>query len=131
VARRRRPDSGAQGEGGGREERGKREEEVGIRFPYLARAGVEQGGGATRAGGGGHGGSRWRRCGQWEGAGGGGRSRGSESDAEVPFYRQGEVVARWWRGGAGGGGRRAARRALMAFGRVRSSRSSVRAARPA
>jgi hypothetical protein len=33
--------------------------------------------------------------------------------------------------GAGGGGRRAARRALMAFGRVRVSRSGVRAARPA
>ena len=93
MAHRRQPDSGIQGGGGGREERGKREE-VGVRFPYIARAGVEQGGGATRAGGGGHGGSRWRRCGQWEGAGGGGRSHGSESDAEVPFYRQGEAVAR-------------------------------------
>ena len=51
---------GFDGASGGGE---KREEEVGVRFPYLARAGVEQGGGATRAGGGGHGGSRWRRCG--------------------------------------------------------------------
>ena len=63
MARRRRPDSGLQGRGDGREKRGKREEEVGVRFPYLARVGVEQGGGVTIAGGGGHGGSRWQHCG--------------------------------------------------------------------
>ena len=62
-------DLGLDGAPGGGE---KREEGVGVRFPYLARAGMEQGGGVTRAGGGGHGGSWWRRCGQWEGAGGGG-----------------------------------------------------------
>jgi len=46
-------DSGGPGLGGGREwgEKGGEEEE--FRFPYLARAGVERGGGATRAGGGG------------------------------------------------------------------------------
>ena len=46
-------DSGGTGLGGGREwgEKGGEEEEV--RFPYLARAGVERGGGATRADGGG------------------------------------------------------------------------------
>ena len=40
------------GLGGGHGEREKGEEEVGVRFPYLARAGVERGSGATRAGGG-------------------------------------------------------------------------------
>ena len=82
-------------EGGGR-----------VRFPYLARAGKEQGGGATRASGGGHGGSWWRRCEQWEGAGGGGSER-----CEGPFIDQG----RRWRGRGGGGGRRASRAPLMAF----------------
>ena len=40
---------GLDGASGGGE---KREEEVGVRFPYLARAGVERGSGAMRAGGG-------------------------------------------------------------------------------
>ena len=84
MARRRRPDSGAQGEGGGQEERGKREEDVGVQFPYLARAGVEQGGGAMRAGGG-------VAC-------AGGWPRGA------PIYRRGEAVegegtGRWPSGG--------------------------------
>jgi len=73
---------GLDGASGGGE---KREEEVGVRFPYLARAGVEQGGGATRAGGGGHDGSRWRRCGQWEGTGGGGRGCGAMATLRNPF----------------------------------------------
>ena len=61
LARRRRPDSGALGDGGGREEKGKREGTERVRFPLLPRAGVERRGGATGAGGGGSGGA-WRRC---------------------------------------------------------------------
>jgi hypothetical protein len=59
--RRRRPDSGSLGDGGDRGERGKGEGREELRFPYLARAMVERGGGFTRAGGGG---ARqlWRRC---------------------------------------------------------------------
>ena len=48
---------GLDGASGGGENR---EEEVGVRFPYLARAGVEQGGRATRSGG-----SSIRRLWQW------------------------------------------------------------------
>ena len=53
LARQRRPDSGALGDGGGREEKGKREGTERVRFPLLPRAGVEHGGRPTRAGGGG------------------------------------------------------------------------------
>jgi len=53
LAHRRRPDSGALGDGGGREEKGKREGTERVRLPFLPRAGVERGGRSTRAGGGG------------------------------------------------------------------------------
>ena len=56
----------------------KREEEVGVRFPYLARAGVEQGGGATAAGSERLWHPRWRRWGAGKGAGGGGGGCGEE-----------------------------------------------------
>ena len=49
LAHRRRPDSGALGDGGGREEKGKREGTEKVRFPLLPRAGVERRGGATGA----------------------------------------------------------------------------------
>ena len=50
----RQPDSGALGDGGGREERGKRKGAEGVRLPLLPRAGVEHGGWAMEAGGGRH-----------------------------------------------------------------------------
>jgi hypothetical protein len=52
---------GSLGDGGDRGEREKGEGREELRFPYLARAMVERGGGFTRAGGGG---ARqlWRRC---------------------------------------------------------------------
>ena len=53
LARRRWPDSGALGDGGGREEKGKREGTERVRFPLLPRAVVERGARSTRAGGGG------------------------------------------------------------------------------
>ena len=53
LARRRWPDSGALGDGGGREEKGKREGTERVRLPLLPRAGVEHGGRSTRAGDGG------------------------------------------------------------------------------
>ena len=93
---------GLDGASGGGE---KREEEVGVRFPYLARAGVEQGGGgrerasvATAALGGGI-------VGSGRGAGGGGRGRGSKGDAEAPFIGR----ERRWRGGGAARGRWPAR----------------------
>ena len=54
-------DSVVLADGGDREEREKGGGRMEIRFPYLARAMVERGGGFTRAGGGG---ARqlWRRC---------------------------------------------------------------------
>ena len=63
LARRRRPDSGALGDGGGREEKGKREGTERVRFSLLPRAGVEHRAGAAGAGGGGSDGAlqwRWR-----------------------------------------------------------------------
>ena len=53
LARRRRLDSGALGDGDGREEKGKKEGTERVRLPLLPRAGVECGGRSTRAGGGG------------------------------------------------------------------------------
>jgi len=64
---------GLDGASGGGE---KREEEVGVRFPYLARAGVEWGRLSTEAGGDGQSYVRRRRWELGEGARSGGRGRG-------------------------------------------------------
>ena len=56
-ARRRRPDSGALGHGGGRDRGGKEEGGVGARSPAAARPKAARGGLATGASGGGRGGA--------------------------------------------------------------------------
>ncbi|KAG2659064.1 hypothetical protein PVAP13_1KG337005 [Panicum virgatum] len=89
-------------------------------------AGVEQGGGTTRASGG-----RRRRLRRWrykagEGARGGDGARGGGELRGGATYRPGEAVERE-RGG--GGGRRLARAPLMALDRLRVSRSGARVAR--
>src|SRR6185312_933423 len=65
AARRRRPDSGALGHGGGRDRGAKEEEGVGARSPAAARLEAARGGLATGAGGGLRRRSWWRRCGAW------------------------------------------------------------------
>ena len=65
---------------------------MGVRFPYLARAGVEQEGGATRAGGGSHGSSMWRRSKAGEEGHGSGVACGGGWPRGAPIYRRGEAV---------------------------------------
>ena len=69
---------------------------------------------------------RWRRWELGEGARSGSGGRGGDELCGEPLYRRSRSVEEE-RGG--GGGRRAQRGALMAFGRLRVSRSGARAAR--
>ena len=77
---------GPPGHGGGREAGQNGEEDEGVRFPYLSRAGMKRGGLATKAGGGGR---RWpwrRRCKARGGASGGGRVCGGGERDGRPIY---------------------------------------------
>ena len=91
---RRRPDLGAQGEGGGREEGEKREEVGEVRLLYLSRAGAEQRGGATGASGGEQRRLRRRCCKAEEGACRGCAGSWRAGVRAVPIYRRGMAVAR-------------------------------------
>ena len=101
---------------------------MGVRFPYLARAGVEQGSGATRAGGGGHDGSRWRRSKTGEEGHGGGVACGGGWPRGAPIYRRGKAVEGR---GAGGGDRRASRGDINSAPAICGRRGVACAPRPA
>jgi len=122
VAHRRRPDSGAQGEGGGREEGEKREEVGEVRLLYLSRAGAEQRGGATGASGGEQRRLRRRCCKAEEGARGGCAGSWRAGVRGVPIYRRGMAVARGGRRWP----RRQRRRCRGVAGAVRAQGGGVR-----
>ena len=87
--------------GGGQEARENGERDEGVRMPYLSRAGMERGGLATKADGGGR---RWpwrRRCKARGGASGGGRVCGGGERDGRPIYRRSKAVGRAERVGAG------------------------------
>ena len=70
--------------GGGQEVEENGERDEGVRFPYLARAGMERGGPAAKADGGGRRWPWWRHCKARGGASGGGRvCGGGERDGRA------------------------------------------------
>ena len=114
---------GPPGHDGGREAGQNREEDEGVRFPYLSRAGMEQGGLATNAGGGGR---RWpwrRRCKVRGGASGAGRVCGGGERDGRPIYRRSKVVEKAERVGAG---QRAPRGAINGVRPIASVGNAIR-----